>query len=99
MLQKPKLSGELCAIYTRYLQDVPENVATDEPYIELSILKHGSNVLYVPEAVVYIRYPTNVVDLLKHRKRIWTGHMQLQNTTGFKVSTSSLMNVLLAILL
>jgi len=84
LLQKPKLSGELCAIYTRYLQDVLENVATDEPYIELGIPEHGSNVLYVPEAIVYIRCPTNVIDLLKHRKRIWTGHMQLQNTTDLK---------------
>ncbi len=97
LLQRPKLSGELCAIYTRHLQDIPENVATDEPYIELAIRKHGSDILYVPEAIIYIRCPTNVIDLLKHRKRIWTGHLQLQNTTGFKVSTSSLMTVLLAI--
>lgn len=94
LLQKPKLSGELCAIHTCYLQDIPENVATDEPYIELTIRKRGSNILYVPEAIVYIRCPTNIVDLLKHRKRIWAGHMQLQNATGFKVSTSSFMNIL-----
>ena len=96
LLQRPKFSGELCAIYTRYLQDLPANVATDEPYIELSLCKHGLHVLYVPESVVYIRCPTNVVDLLRHRKRIWTGHKQLQNVTGVKVSTSSFLNVLMA---
>jgi cellulose synthase/poly-beta-1,6-N-acetylglucosamine synthase-like glycosyltransferase len=93
-LRKPKLSGELCAIRTSCLQKIPENVATDEPYIELAIRKQGYDILYMPEAFVYIRCPANVVDLLKHRKRIWAGHMQLQNATGVKVSTSSFWNIL-----
>jgi len=96
-LQKPKLSGELCAVRASCLQDIPENVATDEPYIELAVHKRGYNILYVPEALVYIRCPTNLVDLLRQRKRIWVGHMQVQKATNFKVSTSSFRNVLRAI--
>jgi biofilm PGA synthesis N-glycosyltransferase PgaC len=95
--QEAKLSGELCAIRTSCLQEIPENVATDEPYIELAIRKQGYDILYVPEALVYIRCPTNTVDLLKQRKRIWLGHMQLQNATNFQVSTSSFGNILRAI--
>jgi cellulose synthase/poly-beta-1,6-N-acetylglucosamine synthase-like glycosyltransferase len=95
-LQRPKLSGELCAVRASCLQDIPENVATDEPYIELAIHKQGYNILYVPEALVYIRCPTNLIDLLKQRKRIWVGHMQVQKATNFKVSTSSFRNVLRA---
>jgi cellulose synthase/poly-beta-1,6-N-acetylglucosamine synthase-like glycosyltransferase len=95
--QEPKLSGELCAMRASCLQEIPENVATDEPYIELAIRKQGYDILYVPEALVYIRCPTNTVDLLKQRKRIWLGHMQLQNATNFKVSTSSFGNILRAI--
>jgi cellulose synthase/poly-beta-1,6-N-acetylglucosamine synthase-like glycosyltransferase len=94
--QEPKLSAELCAIRTSCLEEIPENVATDEPYIELAIRKQGYDILYAPEALVYIRYPTNTADLLKQRKRIWLGHMQLQNATDFKVSTSSFWNVLRA---
>jgi cellulose synthase/poly-beta-1,6-N-acetylglucosamine synthase-like glycosyltransferase len=97
LYQEPKLSGELCAIRTSCLQGIPENVATDEPYIELAIRKQGYDILYVPDALVYIRCPTNAVDLLKQRKRIWIGHMQLQNATDFKVSTSRFWNVLRAI--
>jgi cellulose synthase/poly-beta-1,6-N-acetylglucosamine synthase-like glycosyltransferase len=95
--QKPKLSGELCAIRASCLQEIPENVATDEPYIELAIRKQGYDIVYVPEALVYIRCPTNTADLLKQRKRIWLGHMQLQNATDFKVSTSNIGNILRAI--
>ena len=94
--QIPKLSGELCAIRMSCLPEIPENVATDEPYIELAIRNQGYDIVYVPEAFVYIRCPTNVVDLLKQRKRIQLGHMQLKSATCFKVSTSSYRNVLRA---
>jgi cellulose synthase/poly-beta-1,6-N-acetylglucosamine synthase-like glycosyltransferase len=92
--QMPKLSGELCAIRASCLQEIPGNVATDEPYIELAIRRQGYRILYVPVALVNIRCPTNVVDLLKQRRRIWVGHMQLQNETGFKVSTTRFSNIL-----
>jgi cellulose synthase/poly-beta-1,6-N-acetylglucosamine synthase-like glycosyltransferase len=94
--QRPKLSGELCAIRTSCLQEIPEKIATDEPFIELSILNQGYSVLYAPEARVYIRCPTNTSDLLKQRTRIWLGHMQLQNSTNFAVSTSSFRNIVRA---
>ena len=92
----PKLSGELCAIRSAYVQEIPENAATDEPYLERAIRKQHKEILYVPEALVYVRCPTNIVDLIKQRKRIWIGHIQLQETTGYKVSTSSLKNILRA---
>lgn len=92
--QMPKLSGELCAIRASCLREIPAKVATDEPYIELAIRRQGYRILYVPEAFVNIRCPTNAVDLLKQRKRIWVGHIQLQNETGFKVSTTSFGNIL-----
>jgi cellulose synthase/poly-beta-1,6-N-acetylglucosamine synthase-like glycosyltransferase len=90
----PKLSGELCAIRTICLQPIPEEIATDEPYIEHVIRQQGYKIGYLPEAVVKIRCPTNLSDLLKQRKRIWIGHMQLKQATGFDVSTSSFKNIL-----
>jgi poly-beta-1,6-N-acetyl-D-glucosamine synthase len=90
----PKLSGELCAIRTVCLQPIPDEIATDEPYIEHTIRQQGYRIGYLPEAVVRIRCPTNLSDLLKQRKRIWIGHMQLKQATGFDVSTSSFKNIL-----
>ncbi|MBS7633135.1 glycosyltransferase [Candidatus Bathyarchaeota archaeon] len=93
LFQNPKLSGELCAIRTSCLEDLPKNIATDEPYIEMSIRRKGYKILYIDKAAVTIRCPTTMLDLLKQRKRIWIGHMQLQSQTGFKVSTSNIKNV------
>jgi cellulose synthase/poly-beta-1,6-N-acetylglucosamine synthase-like glycosyltransferase len=97
LYQEPKLSGELCAIRASCLREIWENVSTDEPYVELAIRRQGYDILYVPEAVVYIRGPTNITDLLKQRRRIWLGHLQLQKATNFKVSTSKVGNVLRAV--
>ncbi len=94
LLKSPKLTGELCAIKTTCLQPIPENIATDEPYIELSIRKQGYPIYYVPSAIIRIRCPTNVSDLFEQRRRIWIGHLQLKQATGFSVSTSSFGNIL-----
>lgn len=94
MYQEPKLSGELCVIRVSSLHEIPENVATDEPYIEFFIRRQGYRILYEPKALVYIRCPTNIFDLLKQRKRIWIGHLQFKNVTQFQVSTSSFKNIL-----
>jgi len=94
VLRSPKLSGELCAIRTVCLQQIPKEIATDEPYIELVIRQQGYPISYLPEAVVRIRCPTNLVDVFKHRKRIWIGHLQLKQATGFDVSTSNFKYIL-----
>lgn len=94
LYQEPKLSGELCAIRVSCLHEIPENVATDEPYIEFFIRKQGYRIFYEPKALVYIRCPTNIFDLLKQRKRIWIGHLQFKSATQFLVSTSSFKNIL-----
>ena len=95
--EKPKLSGELCAMRVAYLHEIPENTATDEPYIERAIRMQNKRILYLADAVVRIRCPTNISDLITQRKRIWIGHIQLKYSTGYKVSTSSFKNMLRAI--
>jgi len=96
ILGTPKLSGELCAIRASCLEDIPENTVTDEPFIEMTIHRQHQSIRYVPEAIVHIRCPTNVSDLMKQRKRNWIGHMQLQDSTGYKVPTSDIRNILRA---
>lgn len=90
----PKLSGELCTILADCLKEIPEDTATDEPFIELFIRKQGYRILYSPQTVVYIRCPTSIMDLFKQRKRIWIGHLQIRKMTGFVVSTSNIRNTL-----
>jgi cellulose synthase/poly-beta-1,6-N-acetylglucosamine synthase-like glycosyltransferase len=92
----PKLSGELCAIRVAHMKEIPEDAVTDEPYIEKAILKLKKKIAYVPDVHVYVRCPKSCADLVRQRKRIWIGHIQLREATRYKVSTSSLKNILLA---
>lgn len=91
-----KLSGELCAIRPFLVEKIPIDLAADEPYIEMLIRNQRYKIMYVPEAVVYIWGPTNFRELLKQRRRIWVGHLQMKKEMGFNTSTTNVRNVLLS---
>jgi len=87
-LESVKLSGELCALRPFLVKRIPPNLATDEPFIEMLIRRQGYKIGYVPDAVVYIRGPESLQEIVQHRRRIWTGHLQIQRMEGFAVSSS-----------
>jgi biofilm PGA synthesis N-glycosyltransferase PgaC len=89
-----KMSGELCAFRPFLVKEIPVNLATDEPYIEMLIRRRGYNVGYVPEAIVFIKGPENLREIIKHRRRIWVGHLQIKQMEGFVVSTSDFRKIL-----
>lgn len=89
-----KLSAELCALRTSIIEKIPTDLATDEPYIEMLIRQRGYEIFYVPDAVVNIRGPDNLKELFKQRRRIATGHIQVEKVTGFKASTFHIRNVI-----
>ena len=89
-----KMSGELCALRPSYVKEIPTNLATDEPYIEMLIRRQGYKIAYDPEAIVYIKGPESIREIIKHRRRIWTGHLQIKQTQDFVVSTSDFRKIL-----
>jgi len=96
-LRTVKMSGELCAIRTKLVERIPTNVATDEPYIQRLVQQQGYKIIYVPEAVVYMRGPSNLRELLEQRRRINAGHLQIKWTANFVVPTLKLRNILPAL--
>lgn len=95
--RKIKFSAELCALRGSVIKEIPPDLATDEPFMEMLIQRKGYRIVYVPNAVVYIKGPDNLADLFEQRRRISIGHLQIQKKTGFTVSTSSLKNRLFSI--
>jgi len=88
MYKSVKLSGELCAIRPWLVKEMPINLATDEPYMEAFIRNQGYKIIYAPDVITYMKGPNGFRELLKQRRRIWTGHLQIKKMTGFSVSTS-----------
>lgn len=82
-----KVSMELCAIRPTLNMEILENIVTDEPYIEMLIRRQGYRIVYVPEAVVKMKGPDNLRELLNQRRRNCVGHRQIMEKTGYIVST------------
>lgn len=98
LYRKIKFSAELCALRGSIIREIPHDLVTDEPFMEMLVQRRGYRIVYVPNAVVYIRGPDNLADLFEQRRRILIGHLQIQERTGFAVSTSSMKNILLSLI-
>ncbi|OQY21597.1 MAG: hypothetical protein B6I34_07060 [Anaerolineaceae bacterium 4572_32.1] len=86
-LRHPKM-GELIA-FRRAFRQIPRDSAVDEASIEPLILGQGMKLRYVPEAIVYNRGPETIHDFFKQRRRIYAGHIYVQEMLGYRVSTMS----------
>ncbi|MCW1296118.1 MAG: glycosyltransferase [Candidatus Parvarchaeota archaeon] len=77
-LTHPKLSGEMCAIRNGILRKIPQNIINDDGYIEGMIEKRNYRILYEPKAITFMHTPSSISKLLKQRRRIARGYIQLK---------------------
>jgi cellulose synthase/poly-beta-1,6-N-acetylglucosamine synthase-like glycosyltransferase len=91
-LKTPKC-GELIA-FKKLFDKIPEDIVTDEAWIEYEVRKRGYEIVYVPEAVVYNRGPETIREFIKQRRRIACGHLDLKKRTKYTVSTVKMANTL-----
>lgn len=89
--QQPKL-GELTA-FRRVFFRIPRYSAVDEANMEPLIRGQGYQLRYVPDAIVRNRGPETVRDFLKQRRRIYAGHLRMQQEQGYSVSTMSVTRI------
>jgi cellulose synthase/poly-beta-1,6-N-acetylglucosamine synthase-like glycosyltransferase len=91
-LKTPKC-GELIA-FRKLFDKIPEDIVTDEAWIEYEVRKREYEVAYVPEAVVYNHGPETIREFIKQRRRIACGHLDLKKRTRYTVSTVKMTNTL-----
>jgi len=88
------ISGEMCAIRNGIVEKVPEDIINEDTFIGWEIKKKGYEVVYVPEAVVYMKAPESVGDLYRQRKRVVQGHLQVHKRAKAKVTTVNPLQVI-----
>lgn len=93
-LRSPKL-GELVA-FRRAFERMPTDTAVDEAAIEALVVARGLRLIYVPEARVRMKGPTNAGEFLRQRRRIHAGHLRLRRASGHAPSTMGLGRILRA---
>ena len=86
-------AGEMIA-FRKVFTRIPQYTAVDEASVEPLIRGQGYKVRYIPEAIVYNKGPETAADFLRQRRRIYAGHLQLQQILGYSVSTMSGLTVL-----
>jgi cellulose synthase/poly-beta-1,6-N-acetylglucosamine synthase-like glycosyltransferase len=91
-LKSPKL-GELVA-FRDCIKQIPADTAVDEACIEAKIRDKGLILRYIPEAIVRNKGPENIKDFIKQRRRIAAGHIHLNKTFDYKVSTTDPIKIL-----
>jgi biofilm PGA synthesis N-glycosyltransferase PgaC len=80
---RPKL-GEMVAFRRDVIRNDPlTRSSVDEVDIELKIIRAGFKLLYVPEAVVYLRTPRGLSEFLSQRRRIYCGHLLMALRNGY----------------
>jgi cellulose synthase/poly-beta-1,6-N-acetylglucosamine synthase-like glycosyltransferase len=69
-------SGYLWAFRNNILNEFPKDVAEDTiiPYL---FAEKGYKIAYIPQAKVYVKYPTNLHDFVEQKKRTAKGHETL----------------------
>jgi cellulose synthase/poly-beta-1,6-N-acetylglucosamine synthase-like glycosyltransferase len=84
---KHKISGDLMAMRTDVIKELPIAVINDDAYIQMLAEAKGYELVYCPAAIVRFRGCSSIEDLIKQRKRIYLGYMQLLFLTGIKLPT------------
>ncbi len=75
-------TDELMAIRSELLEELPFGVVNDGAYIAGRIREKGFRIGFQPDAVVQIDVPRRMVDLIRQRRRILFGHIQVKRLLG-----------------
>ena len=90
-LDIPRL-GELIA-FRKVFDQLPQDVAMDEAFVEALIIRRGMQVRYAPDAVVHNMGPETVGDFVRQRRRNYAGHLHLKDKYGYQVSSLQNMRI------
>ncbi len=85
--QGTHLSDELLLLPIAHLPPLPEEVVNDGAFIGAWLAGHGGRLRYAPEARVTIELPWTIQDHLRQRRRIRSGHQQVEALLGVPPTT------------
>jgi len=89
----PKVNGTFFAVRKGIVKGFPHHIVSDDEYASLCAQRQGYKVVYVPEAMVYTKDPTNFKDYLTKRRRILGGHISIKKSLNYTVPTTNFSTV------
>jgi len=83
----PKVDGSFYAIRRDILNCFPLKVISDDEYASLQAQRKGYRIVYVPNALVYVKDPSSFYGFVKWQKRIISGQMFMKKRFNYRVPT------------
>ena len=81
------VSGEMCAFRNKLFTQLPTDVINDDSFMALMWARmRGFRILLNSNAVVCMKAPGNVIELINQRRRVNAGHLQIQKMTNLNPS-------------
>lgn len=72
------ISGPICSIRKGIIDEMPTNALATDAVLGLMIHEKGWKVVYVPDAIVYQKFPTTIDDYFKQKRRTMAGFYQMK---------------------
>ncbi len=72
-------SGYLYAVRKELVSILPENILADDAFISLQVSAQRAQIMYESAARVYVKYPTNLPDWIRQKKRTAAKFYQLSS--------------------
>lgn len=82
-------SGYLYAIRKKLFKRIPKDILADDAFISTSINKSGYKTIYEKRAIAIVKYPTNLPDWIRQKKRTAGRFYQLKQYFSDVSKTSS----------
>jgi biofilm PGA synthesis N-glycosyltransferase PgaC len=82
-LRRPVLGGDIVA-FRRVFEGIRASTVNDDYVIEAELRRRGLLIAYSPKAVVRMRVPTTLSELLRQRRRIAAGFQSEHDTAAMK---------------
>jgi len=76
-------SGYLWAFRNHLIEKIPRETAEDT-IVPILFWKKGYTIKYIPDAKVYVKYPSNLYDFIKQKERTSKAHETLSNHVNIK---------------
>ncbi|MDG6919931.1 MAG: glycosyltransferase [Nitrososphaerota archaeon] len=79
--------GEMIAFKRGLVPSITGTTSVDEAFVQAAVGNKGMKTACVPDAVVWNGGPDNIVDFMRQRSRIFSGHVKLALQFGAKMPT------------
>ena len=72
----------MCAIARKVMRQVPKDIINEDAFLALTAAMMGFRSALDPDAIVYMKAPTSIMELFEQRRRVVAGHKQLHCRNG-----------------